>query len=467
MTSASSCSAEEDSEEQRQVSIKQVVLNRDRSVILICTSHGLSLFGTGSFKKFFIYKTYPEAVTSADVLSGTSLAVTVLESACFQIVNILTRQSISPRVSVGAPILNIKLNPKRILVLTNRKLLIFDLRKLELVASVDRGEGIEGVSASLLVSTDDGFCAMPVSGSAIQLVDTYTLVRMPPVQAHNSSVTALEMSDKFLLTASTKGTVIRVFSLPSLELLGLFRRGRSESPIRSLLLSPDGTLLSVSGDSDTAHVFRMADLNGALSPKISSGSSPPAAVPSSAYQSVLKFFPKQYKEALEAVRDFSTVKLRRENNCQIKYISCVIGQTKSVAQVAVASQGTGFAFVYECNLGKGGECKLKSEYALLSAAEEPFPDVLYESKPPLVSVLPVTIPKPKPAEAPSPPIAAPPPVPMVDIPALKEPQQTHHYSSSLSRTDSGETGDTSPVSEFVVATKKKKKKASSKNFDSE
>jgi hypothetical protein len=57
---------------------------------------------------------------------------------------------------------------------------------------------------------------------------------------------------------------------------------------------------------------------------------------------------------------------------------------------------------------------------------------------------------------------------MVEIPALEESEETHH-SSSVSRTDSGEAGDASPGSDFVVATKKKKKKkkkASSENFDS-
>lgn len=36
------------------------------------------------------------------------------------------------------------------------------------------------------------------------------------------------------------------------------------------------------------------------------------------------------------------------------------------ADVVVVSEQTGFAFVYEANLLKGGECRLKSEYALLS-----------------------------------------------------------------------------------------------------
>ena len=56
-----------------------------------------------------------------------------------------------------------------------------------------------------------------------------------------------------------QGTLIRVFALPSGDRLHQFRRGSYPVTIHSLAFSPDSTLLVVSSETDTIHVFRMED----------------------------------------------------------------------------------------------------------------------------------------------------------------------------------------------------------------
>ena len=359
-TAFSIAGAEEDSP--LSAIINQVSFSRDRQLILLCTTHGLSVISTSSFRKVAYIATHPNAVLSADIVTGSGLAGVVIGVSSFQLWNCATRSPVSPIMSIDRPIIGLRLNEKRVLILTATNLLIFDLKRLALILAVERGEGIPSVSLPLISANDTGLCAFPTA-TGIQVVDTYTLSRYQPIRAHDSPVTAIEMNDRILVTASTKGTIIRIFKLPSMELVGLFRRGRTESPIKSLLISADSSVLSVAGDSDTAHLFRLSDVPGIDTAGVVTGGGSP---PWNAYQSMLNFFPQHYKDAMEAVRDFAVIRLRRETS--FKYITCVIalGGSKKSADVAVVSEETGFVFVYEANLAKGGECRLKAEYALLS-----------------------------------------------------------------------------------------------------
>jgi autophagy-related protein 18 len=61
-----------------------------------------------------------------------------------------------------------------------------------------------------------------------------------------------------LATASDKGTVIRVWSIPGAEKLYQFRRGTRETKIHSMNFNVVGTLLAVSSAHDTVHVFKLA-----------------------------------------------------------------------------------------------------------------------------------------------------------------------------------------------------------------
>jgi autophagy-related protein 18 len=61
-----------------------------------------------------------------------------------------------------------------------------------------------------------------------------------------------------LATASDKGTVVRVFSVPDAKKLWQFRRGSSSARIWSINFNLSSTLLSVSSDSSTIHIYKLA-----------------------------------------------------------------------------------------------------------------------------------------------------------------------------------------------------------------
>ena len=79
------------------------------------------------------------------------------------------------------------------------------------------------------------------------------------VEAHRSPLSCIAVNDAgtLLATASDKGTIIRVFSIPSARKLYQFRRGSMPSRIYSMAFNITSSLLCVSSATDTVHVFKL------------------------------------------------------------------------------------------------------------------------------------------------------------------------------------------------------------------
>ena len=106
------------------------------------------------------------------------------------------------------------------------------------------------------------------------IFDAINLEPLTVVEAHLSplSYLAFDSSGTKLATASDKGTIIRVFSVPDGRKLAQFRRGSMPTRIFSMSFNATGTLLAVSSASETVHVFKVSD--GERSPR--DGSGPPS-----------------------------------------------------------------------------------------------------------------------------------------------------------------------------------------------
>ena len=93
------------------------------------------------------------------------------------------------------------------------------------------------------------------------IFDTVALTATNMIQAHKSAIAALAINSQgtMLATASDKGTVIRVFSLPDAKKLGEYRRGSKAARVWSMNFNPAGTLLCVSSDTETVHVYNLME----------------------------------------------------------------------------------------------------------------------------------------------------------------------------------------------------------------
>jgi autophagy-related protein 18 len=79
------------------------------------------------------------------------------------------------------------------------------------------------------------------------------------IQAHKAPISFLSINSTgtLLASASDKGTVIRVWSIPGAEKLYQFRRGTREARIYSINFNVVSTLLAVSSAHDTVHIFKL------------------------------------------------------------------------------------------------------------------------------------------------------------------------------------------------------------------
>lgn len=91
------------------------------------------------------------------------------------------------------------------------------------------------------------------------IFDLLTLSVTNIIQAHKTPISALSLNQNgtLLATASDKGTILRVFSVPSAKKLWQFRRGSYPARIYSLSFNSMSTLLCCSSDTETVHIFKL------------------------------------------------------------------------------------------------------------------------------------------------------------------------------------------------------------------
>ena len=122
-------------------------------------------------------------------------------------------------------------------------------------------------------SNSAGLCAMSGTGSIVLglcglVPGTLHVERVDPatsrtaaltVQAHKKGISCIGVSPDgtLLVSASSKGTLIRVFESSSGKLVREFRRGTGAMAVTSLAFSTDNTTLVASSGTGTIHVFDM------------------------------------------------------------------------------------------------------------------------------------------------------------------------------------------------------------------
>ena len=92
------------------------------------------------------------------------------------------------------------------------------------------------------------------------------------IPAHGTPLRAMEMSPdgEILATASETGTLVRVFSTSNCARIGELRRGVDHAIVYSIAISPNSTLLAITSDKSTLHIFDLPSMmahsrNGSMS----------------------------------------------------------------------------------------------------------------------------------------------------------------------------------------------------------
>ncbi|KAH7882253.1 WD40 repeat-like protein [Phlebopus sp. FC_14] len=406
--------------------------NQDYSCISVGTRKGYSITNCDPFGR--VYTMNDGARGIVEMLFCTSLIALVgaadqpqSSPRKLQIVN-TKRQSMICELLFPSSILAVKLNRKTLVIVLETEIYIYDISNMRLLHVIETAPNPEAICAlspnaeksylaypspvpspstsSASTSTSPVATSQPPATGDVLLFSTTNLTLTNIIRAHKSPLSALAISPSgtLLATASDKGTVIRVWSVPSAERLWQFRRGTREARIYSMSFNAVGSLLAVSSAHDTVHIFKLGGRQGPGngggngSGKKDRPASPMESVDSrdpddgrgagdydsfvderkksggvstslrrrslhltkSLSSSVGGYLPNTLTELWEPARDFAFLRLPTSG------ARCVVGLSGTLPQVMVISS-EGYFYAYNIDLENGGECTLMKQYSLVDA----------------------------------------------------------------------------------------------------
>ncbi|KAI8597846.1 WD40-repeat-containing domain protein [Dissophora ornata] len=377
--------------------------NQDFSCISVGTKHGFKIYNCDPFGK--CYSKSDSSIGIVEMLFCTSLVAIVgagdqpaSSPRRLQIIN-TKRQSTICELTFPTTILSVKLNRKRLIVVLEDQIYVYDISNMKLLHTIETSPNPHAICA-LSPSGDNCFLAYPSptpsptspfssngrddshgpSGDVL-IFDALTLQVVNIVQAHKTSVSNISINSEgtMLATASDKGTVIRIWSIPNAQRLYQFRRGSQTARIYSLSFNLANTLLCVSSDTDTVHIFKLGSSSPSNSQKnggLMDGSFTTAGVGSALRRqsmhfgrniagSVGSYLPGAITEIFEPSRDFAYLKLPSAG------VQSVIALSNTTPQVMVATSD-GYLYQYNIDLENGGPCVLLKQLSLLESSSEEF-----------------------------------------------------------------------------------------------
>ncbi|QDS73401.1 hypothetical protein FKW77_007818 [Venturia effusa] len=260
-----------------------ITFNQDFSQIGVAAKHGFRVYSTEPFSKK--YQNNEGDVGMVEMLFSTTLVALVLSPRFLRIMNTQRGTTICD-LTFPSKINAMRMNRKRMVVVLENAIYIYDIGNMKLLHQIDTPPNPHALCV-LSPSSENNILAYPcplvVSPSSItkkpshvppgsqashvapqnaghvRIFDATTLESVNTIEAHQSSIgcLALNSDGTLLATASEKGTVIRVFAIPSGENLFQFRRGTLPAHIYNMSFNATSTLLCVSSASETIHIFKL------------------------------------------------------------------------------------------------------------------------------------------------------------------------------------------------------------------
>lgn len=346
-----------------------------------------------------------------------------------QIVN-TKRQSMICELLFPSSILAVKLNRKTLVIVLETEIYIYDISNMRLLHVIETTPNPDAIVALSPSSDPISYLAYPspvpsppdasepassssnagTSSSAqcgdVLLFSCTSLTVSNVIRAHRAPLSCISLNHNatLLATASTKGTVIRVFSVPGAQKLWQFRRGTREARVWSLAWNPVGSLLACASERGTVHIFKLAK-GGEASAKSSSSTGSGEMSPSGSldsrdeggmeggYEAFIEKqkgkgvssslrrkslqisksltsylpIPSAVTEIWEPTRDFAH--LRLPSPVSGTSSRCVVGLSGTLPHVMVISSD-GYFYAYSIDLENGGECSLMKQFSLLDSSDD-------------------------------------------------------------------------------------------------
>ncbi|OBZ87290.1 Autophagy-related protein 18 [Choanephora cucurbitarum] len=306
-----------------------------------------------------------------------------------QIIN-TKRQTTICELSFPTAILAVKMNRRRLIVVLEELIYLYDISNMKLLHTIETNPNPQAICA-LSPSSENCFIAYPARSSSspfspnsnnssylsgdVELFDALGPQTTNIVQAHKSPISCISMNSEgtLLATASEKGTVIRIFSTLDATKVYQFRRGSYAAKIYSMSFNLVSSLLCVSSDTDTVHIFKLSS-NGSPVDKDKEARGRSASVGQMLRRSSMhlgrnlagsvgSYLPEVLTEMWEPTRDFASLKLPSGG------VRSLVALSSTTPQVMVVTS-EGYFYQYNIDLESGGECVLLKQFSLLEPSDD-------------------------------------------------------------------------------------------------
>ncbi|XP_076952854.1 autophagy-related protein 18a-like [Bidens hawaiensis] len=168
-------------------------------------------------------------------------------------------------LSFRSEVNSVRLRRDRIVVILAQKIYVYNFADLKLLQQIDTFMNPKGLCEVSHVAGSMVLVCPGLHKGQIR-AEHYGSKQTKFIMAHDSRVVcmALTHDGRLLATASSKGTLVRVFNTLDGSLLQEVRRGADRADIYSLAFSTTAERLAVSSDRGTVHVFNLKVDSGPL-----------------------------------------------------------------------------------------------------------------------------------------------------------------------------------------------------------
>lgn len=170
-------------------------------------------------------------------------------------------------------ILAVKMNHQRLVVCVEDGIFIHNMRDMQLLHKVE--ETPPNRNGVIALSANESNCYLAYPGShrvgTVFIFDALSFQNVTSIAAHDGLLACLTFNARanLLATASEKGTVIRVFSIPQGEKVIEFRRGLTRCvSICSLSFSMNSQYLVAASHTETVHIFKLESRSSEKTPEV-------------------------------------------------------------------------------------------------------------------------------------------------------------------------------------------------------
>ncbi|KAF1814227.1 WD40 repeat-like protein [Eremomyces bilateralis CBS 781.70] len=278
------------------MALNYVTFNQDYSYISAGTTKGFRQYTTEPFEKHF--ETNEGDISLVEMLFSTSLVALVLSPRLLRIQN-TKRQSTICDLTFPSRVLAVRMNRKRLVVVLEDSIYVYDISNMNLIRRIETSPNPHAICA-LSSSSENNYLVYPLpqkvapspfappshtpptgthvapTTGEVMIFDATKMEAVNVVEAHQTPLSCVSLNGEgnLLATASEKGTIIRVFSVPLAQKLFQFRRGSIPARIFSMSFNATSSLLCVSSATETVHIFRLVSPQKASSRPGSATSSP-------------------------------------------------------------------------------------------------------------------------------------------------------------------------------------------------